>query len=82
AVGFMLEAVQNLRADTLKEAINLYEQELKHMAAMEAAEMQRIQSEDMLYAMQLAQSTLDANNAILEDIRLNEYIERITKPRD
>ena len=82
AVGFMMEAVQNLRADTLKEAINLYEQELKHQAAMEAAEMQRMQNENMLHAMELAQSTLDANNAILEDIRLREYIDRVTKPRD
>lgn len=74
AVGFMMEAVQNLRADTLKEAINLYEQELKHIAAMEAAELQRTQYENMLYVLEQAKSGIEANNEVLNDIRFMQFL--------
>ena len=60
AVGFMLKAVQNLRADTLKEAINLYDQELKHLEAMAVAERQRLQNENMIYAMQLLNRNMES----------------------
>ncbi|MBQ5794097.1 MAG: hypothetical protein IIW17_08775, partial [Clostridia bacterium] len=74
AVGFMLEAVQNLRADTLKEAINLYEQELKHMAAMEVAELQRAQNENLMYLLEQAKSDIEANNEVLQDIRFMQFL--------
>ena len=56
AIAFMLKALENMRAETLKELINLYEQEL-HFLAQERilsnnAEMQRIHNESMLYAME------------------------------
>lgn len=74
AVGFMLEAVQNLRADTLKEAINLYEQELKHMAAMEVAELQRAQNENLMYILEQTKLGIDANNEVLQDIRFMQFL--------
>ena len=70
----MLEAVQNLRADTLKEAINLYEQELKHMAAMEVAELQRAQNENLMYLLEQAKSDIEANNEVLQDIRFMQFL--------
>ena len=39
AVAFMLMAIKNGRADTLKEVINLYEQELRHWEMMGAMQM-------------------------------------------
>ena len=62
AIGFMLKAVENLRADTLKEAINLYDTELKHRQAMEAAELARIQKEEMMYAMRMMNANMESLN--------------------
>ena len=74
AVAFMLDAVHNLRADTLKEAINLYEQELKHIEAMEAAEIQKQQNIDLLNVLEQTQTSIDKSTAALEEIRNMEYI--------
>ena len=82
AVAFMLDAVHNLRADTLKEAINLYEQELKHMEAMEAAEIQRQQNIDLLNVLEQTQTSIDNSASVLEDIRNMEYIKWLHNRHD
>ena len=72
AIGFMLQSVTNLRADTLKEVINLYEHEL-HMLEQErilnnVAEMQRIQNENTMYALNAIQQNQERINSNLRDI--------------
>ena len=76
AVGFMLKAVKNLRADTLKEAINLYDQELKHLETMAAAERQRLQNEELLYTMELLNLNMETMNANQE--RANRKLDDIS----
>ena len=76
AVCFMLKAVKNLRADTLKEAINLYDQELKHLEAMAAAERQRIQNEELLYTMELLNLNMETMNSNQE--RTNRKLDDIS----
>ena len=66
AAGFMLQAVKNLRADSLKEAINLYAEELKHRETMAAAERARIQNEEMLFAIQMLNMNMESMNAAQE----------------
>lgn len=75
AVCFMLKSVKNLRADTLKEAINLYDQELKHLEAMAAAERQRLQNENMLYAMELLNMNMEHMNE--KQARTNQILRSI-----
>ena len=75
AVCFMLKSVKNLRADTLKEAINLYDQELKHLEAMAAAERQRLQNESMLYAMELLNMNMEHMNE--NQARTNQILRSI-----
>lgn len=74
AVGFMIKAVHNLRADTLKEAINLYDLELKHLEAMEAAERQRLQNESLRYTMELMNANQERGNRILTGIHAVQVI--------
>ena len=76
AVCFMLKAVKNFRADSLKEAINLYDQELKHLEAMAAAERQRIQNEELLYTMELLNLNMETMNSNQE--RTNRKLDDIS----
>ena len=78
AVGFMLKAVENLRADTLRDVINLYEHEL-HMLEQErilqdAAEMQRIQNASMLYTMESIERNQKRMNSNLEFMQAMQFI--------
>lgn len=70
AVGFMLKAVENLRADNLTDLINLYEQEL-HFLEQERilndqAEMQRIHNQNMGYALDAIQRNQDRINSNIQ----------------
>ena len=75
ALGFMMEAVYNLRADTLKEAINLYEDELIRKGN---ARMQELQYERILYAMQQINENQDRINSNLQDIKTLQFVDIIT----
>lgn len=79
AIGFMLKAVENLRADTLKEAINLYDTELKHRQMMEQAEIQRIQNENMMYAMEQINREQRETNRNLRTTQILQTIDILTK---
>ena len=86
AAGFMLQAVKNLRADSLKEAINLYAEELKHRESMAAAERQRIQNEEMMYAMQMLNmnmenmtSSQERTNRTLNDINFIQTMDFLSR---
>lgn len=86
AAGFMLQAVKNLRADSLKEAINLYAEELKHRERMAAAERQRIQNEEMMYAMQMLNmnmenmtSSQERTNRTLNDINFIQTMDFLSR---
>ena len=62
AVGFMLESVQNLRADTLTDVINLYEDEIRWRKTQTAIAQQNLIREN--YARQL--------NNIMSQIEKNQ----------
>lgn len=63
AVGFMLESVQNLRADNLSDAINLYEDEIRWRKTQTAIAQQNLIQEN--YARQL--------NNIMSQIEKNQH---------
>ena len=78
AIGFMLKALENMRADNLKELVNLYEQEL-HFLKQERilsnnAEMQRIYNENMLYAMESINRNQEQMKASLQFIEIMQFI--------
>lgn len=79
AVGFMLQALERLRADNLTDVINLYEQELHHLEQMRVlnqnAEMQRIHAENMEYAMQAMQRNQERINANLRGIQTMQIMD-------
>ena len=75
AVSFMMNAVKNCRADTLKEAVNLFEEEKRHWAQMQALQ-QVAQIQTEYYQLTLAE--LERNSAVLEDIRYMETINYIS----
>ena len=79
AVGFMLSALENLRADNLTDVINLYEQELHHLEQMrvlnQTAEMQRIHNENMRYAMESVQRNQARINSNLQNIQMLQIID-------
>ena len=63
-----------MRADTLKEAINLYEQELKHMETMEAMGYQNALNEELMCVLDQMNDSMERNADTLEDIRLMQTI--------
>ena len=71
AVGYMLKAVKNFRADSLKEAINLYYQEFESLAAIEQ---QRIMNEDMLYVLEEINESIERNTDTLVGAQLAQAI--------
>ena len=81
AIGFMLEAISNLRADTLKEVINLYEEELHRLTleriAENSARMQQLQNERMLYAMEQLNENQERINSNLQDIKTMQFVDMI-----
>lgn len=81
AVAFMLEAIYNLRVETLKEAINLYEEEL-HRLKLEKilddnARMQQLQTERMLYAMDQINANQERINSNLKDIKIMQFADMV-----
>lgn len=78
AIGFMLRAIENLRADTLTDVINLYEQELHFMEQRrileDTAEMQRIHNENMMYAVESINRNQDRINSNLNFIQAMQFI--------
>ena len=62
ATTFMLEALQNLRADTLKEVINLYEAELSNIKMYNQTQLE----------MQLQQQHMEAIQNVMQDIHTNQ----------
>ena len=75
AIGFMLEAVYNLRADTLKEVINLYEAELRDR---NIARMQHLQNERMLYAVSQINDNQERINSTLQEIKTLQFVDIMT----
>ncbi len=82
AIGFMLRAIENLRADTLTDVINLYEQELHFMEQRrileDTAEMQRIHNENMKYAMESINRNQERTNANLNVIQAMQFISMLS----
>ena len=81
AVVFMLESVKNLRADTLTDVINLYEEELFRRAQLKStkqiAQMQQQFNEQMLEAMQdieRGQETLQSDLRIVQAMQVYDII--------
>ena len=78
AIGFMLKAIENLRANTLTDVINLYEQELHFLEQRSIlqnnAEMQRIHNENMLYAMETINRNQERMNSNLQFIQAMQII--------
>ena len=78
AIGFMIKALENMRADTLKELVNLYEQEL-HFLEQErimnnSAEMQRIHNENMRYAMDTIQRNQERMRSDIQFMQVMQAI--------
>ena len=71
AVGYMLKAVKNQRADSLKEAINLYYQEFESMTAIEQ---QRMMNEDLLYVLEEMNESIERNNDMIVGAQLAQAI--------
>lgn len=60
AIGFLLNAIQSYRADSLKEAVNLYEEQL-HRHKVEQGQRQIIaQQQELMVAVEEAQRAADA----------------------
>ncbi len=78
AIGFMLKAVENLRADCLKDVINLYEQELHYLEQERilnnTAEMQRIYNENLIYVMDSIDRNQRQINSSLQNIQTLQFI--------
>lgn len=83
AVLFMLDAVKSLRADTLKEAINLWEAELKWMAEQQQKRqfeaIRQRQNEQMLAAMSAIESNQEQINSNLSDIKVMQFMDYYNK---
>ena len=62
AVSFMIRVVHNLRADSLKEALNLYDLELKHQQTLAVAEQQRAQNENLMTAIKMVNARQEQIN--------------------
>ncbi len=79
AIGFMISALENLRADNLTDVINLYEQELHYLAQMQVLRqtqaMQKIHSENMLHAITAIQKNQDRINSNLKKIKALQTID-------
>ena len=79
AVGFMLTAVKNCRADTLKEAINLYESELNRLAMMDElhreSKKREMQAENIAMVLQEVAQNQEDIEANLDAIRRQQQLE-------
>lgn len=82
-VVFMLDAVKSLRADTLKEAINLWEAELKWMAEQQQKRqfeaIRQRQNAQMMAALSEIESNQEQLNSNLRDIKVMQYIDYYNK---
>jgi len=83
AVLFMLDAVKSLRADTLKEAINLWEAELKWIAEQQQKRqfeaIRQRQNAQMLAAMSAIESNQEQLNSNLRDIKVMQFMDYYNK---
>jgi len=83
AVSFMLDAVASMRADTLKEAINLWEDELKWIKDQEQKRqyetIRQRQNEQMLAAMSELEANQELINSNLRDIKFMQYVDYMKK---
>ncbi len=83
AVCFMFEAVENCRADTLKEAINLYENELRYRKEQGekilAAEQQAAYLQNLQSILQDIGENQDAINNNLTEIKTMQFFDMINK---
>jgi len=81
AVGFMLTAVKNCRADTLKEAINLYESELGRLAMMDKihreSQRQKMQAEALATALEEIAKNQESIDENLDAIRRQQYYDHL-----
>ena len=76
AIGFMTTAIKNCRADSLKEAINLYEEELYRLNMLEKAEqsnMLRCAENEYLDAMANELAGINQGIENIEFLKLIEY---------
>ncbi len=82
-VVFMLDAVKTLRADTLKEAINLWEAELKWIAEQQQKRqfeaIRQRQNAQMMAALSEIESNQEQLNSNLRDIKVMQYIDYYNK---
>lgn len=78
AIGFMIKALENMRADSLKELVNLYEQE-QHFLEQEhilnnSAEMQRIHNENMRYTMECINRNQEKMKSDIQFMQTMQFI--------
>ena len=73
------EFSNTLTTGNVAEAINLYDTELKHQAMMEQAEIQRIQNENMMYAMEQINREQRETNRNLRTTQILQTIDILTK---
>ncbi len=78
-ITFIFTAVKNCRADTLKEALNLFEQERRHWEQMQALQEVAAMQEEYY---DVALSEIRHNSAVLEDIRFLEIANFIATVSD
>ena len=81
AIEFMMEAIENLRADNLTDVINLYEQELHYLEQerilSDSVEMQRRHNESMLYAMETINRNQERINSNLQFVQAMQFIDML-----
>lgn len=79
AVCYMLEFVQNLRASTLTDAINLYEKTLLDEALLAQAKQQQLQNNRILNALQEIESNQQTIHSDLQNIQIMQFYDIINK---
>ena len=79
AIGFMLKAIENLRADNITDVINLYEQELHYLEQTRILtnhmEMQRIYNENIQYALESIKRNQQQINSNIRLIQVMEIVD-------
>ena len=84
AVTFFITAIQNFRADNLKEAINLYETTEQHKKLLEYQAKQDEKLQDMLRSNQRQEAQLAFNNVLsginlFQTQQMNEHLSNISQ---
>lgn len=81
AVGFILEAISNMRASTLSEAINLYESEMHYWEIkkilQDTAKMQNMYNQYLNYSLQNIEQNQQLIHRDLQDVKVMQFINAV-----